>query len=347
MRASFILASLFAAAKVLSHPGADHAAEAAERAEYFKQHQVKRDLSHCAGKLDARGHTKRAIVRRQELYRSLQLAHGLENRAPSDINKSHHSDQDYDLHTPPELLFGTNNSCILSPEVILGPYYVAGEFVRKDITDDQRGVPLYLDTQVIDINTCDPVARTYIEIWHANATGVYSGVVAEGNGVESDQANLNRTYLRGIQPTDPDGISTFKSIWPGHYAGRTTHIHVIAHINATMLPNGTIMNTVASHVGQMYFDQSLIYEVEKYSPYTDNTQSLTLNAEDDILAQGAETSDPLMTWVYLGKEAKDGILAWLNFGIDTTIVSNLSAASFYYKDGGVTNPNPEPIVPPS
>lgn len=32
-----------------------------------------------------------------------------------------------------------------------------------------------LDVQIIDVNTCEPVADQWAEFWQANATGVYSG----------------------------------------------------------------------------------------------------------------------------------------------------------------------------
>lgn len=240
---------------------------------------------------------------------------------------------------------------------------MAGEYLRKDVTDNEPGVPLFVDTQVIDVNTCEPVKDIHVEIWRTvsvpvrkstmltqvsdcNATGVYSGVVANGNGNTDDGDNIDRTFLRGIQPTDSDGVSLFQSIFPGHYTGRTTHIHVMAYSNATVMPNGTIMNDKVSHVGQMFFDQSLIYEVEENVPYTENTQELLLNAEDSILAEEASTSDPLMNWVYLGKDVKDGILAWLSFGIDITNVRNVTAASILYKEGGVANPDANPGPPP-
>ena len=50
-----------------------------------------------------------------------------------------------------------------------------------------------------------------------NATGVYSGVVADSNGNPDDASNLDETWLRGIQPTSADGISTFKTIFPVSY----------------------------------------------------------------------------------------------------------------------------------
>jgi hypothetical protein len=196
------------------------------------------------------------------------------------------------------------------------------------------------------VSDCFSSARLTI-LAGANATGVYSGVVASGNGDGNDNSNINETFARGIQPTDAYGSSLFKTIFPGHYSGRTPHIHTIAHTNATLLPNGTIMNTVASHVGQIFFDQDLIYEVEALPPYTQNTQVLTLNSNDSILATSANGSDPIMEWVYLGEDVSDGILAWLAFGVDQTFADNVTAAAYYYKDGGVINQDAEiPSGPP-
>lgn len=86
-------------------------------------------------------------------------------------------------------------------------------------------MPLFLDLQLIDVNTCEPLQNIYTDIWHCNATGVYSGVVADGNGNSNDESNSNTTFLRGIQSSGSDGVVQFESIFPGHYAGRAVHIH--------------------------------------------------------------------------------------------------------------------------
>ena len=63
------------------------------------------------------------------------------------------------------------------------------------------------------------------DLWNCNATGVYAGIVATGNGNGlDDPTNINNTFLRGIQKVDHDGVATFESIFPGHYSGRATHI---------------------------------------------------------------------------------------------------------------------------
>jgi protocatechuate 3,4-dioxygenase beta subunit len=203
-------------------------------------------------------------------------------------------------------------------------------------------VPLLLDYQVVDINTCEPIPDVYVEIWHCNATGVYGGVVAQGNGDSSDQTNLDNTWLRGIQPTNEDGVAQFESIFPGHYVGRTTHIHIAVHANATLLANNTLGHeTFASHVGQAFFDQALIDAVEKLAPYTDNRQPLTTNRADWIMAQEAGTDgvDPVMEYTLLGDKLEDGLFAWLAFGVNSTFVRKVQPAVLLGPDGGVPNPN--------
>jgi len=42
---------------------------------------------------------------------------------------------------------------------------VSGEYVRENIVEDEQGVEMILDAQVIDMATCDPVSDAMIEIW--------------------------------------------------------------------------------------------------------------------------------------------------------------------------------------
>jgi hypothetical protein len=172
-----------------------------------------------------------------------------------------------------------------------------------------------------------------------NSTGVYSGVSATGNG-DGSAANLNETFLRGVQQTDADGTVQFQTLVPGHYTGRTNHIHVMLHINATAFSNGTLIDTThVGHVGQAFFDQDLITQVEATSAYVTNTQELTTNSEDMILSQEAETSDPFIEYVLLGDSVEDGLLGWLSFGVDKDLAKNVTAAATHYQSGGVANPN--------
>ncbi|KAF2707211.1 aromatic compound dioxygenase [Pleomassaria siparia CBS 279.74] len=332
------------AGTAVAHPGHNVRQEAQERREYLTS--VKRtDLSHCAAKLKARGVDKRNVARRVAQVNKARAKRGLTKRDAASVLATSHNATDlgYSLKTDATTVFSGNNSCILTPEVTQGPYYVSGEYIRRNVIDDQEGVNIILDYQVIDVNTCDPVPGAYLEMWHCNSTGVYSGISASGNGDSSDTSNLNTTFLRGIQATDADGIAQFESLFPGHYTSRATHIHLMVHTNSTLYGNGTLGNSgqASSHVGQAFFDQDLITAVEQVAPYNTNTQELTTNAEDSIFSEETATDgvDPFFEYTLLGDSVSDGLFAWLAFGINATQSSSVTPAAFLYAEGGVANAN--------
>ena len=215
--------------------------------------------------------------------------------------------------------------------------WVQGELVRKDVTEDQKGVPLTLDIQIIDVNTCKPVPEAFLEIWHCNSTGVYSGVVANGNGNYNDKTNINNTFLRGIQKSDSEGVVVMDTLFPGHYTGRTTHIHVMTSRNATVNANETLSGGSITHVGQMFFDQDLISLVTKQEPYASNTQTLTPNSKDYIMREEASDVDPVIEYVLLGDDVSEGLFGWLSFGMDTRNAFNVTPAAYLTDHGGVAN----------
>src|SRR3989440_6690446 len=111
-------------------------------------------------------------------------------------------------------------SCVLAPEQTEGPYYIANEKLRRNITEGRPGTPLTLRLRVVDASTCKPIKNAAVDVWHCDALGAYSGFGA-GSG--------NRTFMRGVQRTDANGFATFQTVYPGWYQGRTVHIHVKVH----------------------------------------------------------------------------------------------------------------------
>jgi protocatechuate 3,4-dioxygenase beta subunit len=162
--------------------------------------------------------------------------------------------------------------------------------------------------------------------------------VGNGNGNADDLSNLNNTWLRAIQPTDANGVVQVELLFPGHYAPRATHTHFVVHQDATLLPNNTLTYNDISHVGQIFFDQDLIYEADTVYPYTLNPNAIKLNADDYALAIEANTTDPIANYLYLGDNISDGIIAWLTVGINTTYQYTLDPAAWWTADGGVENP---------
>lgn len=92
---------------------------------------------------------------------------------PTVLATNHLSPVPYGPYTDLNTVFASNKSCILTPEVTEGPYYVSGELIRSDLREAgaQSGVELILDIQVLDIKTCKPLENVLVDIWHANATG--------------------------------------------------------------------------------------------------------------------------------------------------------------------------------
>lgn len=335
---------LLAASLTVAHPAAHMSqSELSRRAEFHKA--TRRSLGQCQDQLRRRGHLERSAARRASLADELRRRKGLAARSPykraltmDEVLATSHESNTTGLTVDSDPFDG-NASCVLAPEVTQGPYFVDGEYVRSNITEDQEGVYTYVDVELIDVSTCEPVSDIYIDFWHCNATGVYAGVVASGNGNSDDATNVNKTFLRGIQATNDEGYAQFETVFPGHYTSRANHIHIIAHGNGTLFDNGTFKADSDHHVGQFFFDQDLISVVEATSPYSTNTQELTTNANDSIMAEEVEDEtdgiDPVLEYVYLGDDVSDGLLAWGSMAIDLSSSYTVSAAATLTEDGGV------------
>src|SRR3954454_10878210 len=100
--------------------------------------------------------------------------------------------------------------CVLAPELTEGPYYIAGEKVRRDITEGRPGVALALHLTVLDASSCSAIKGAAVDIWHCDALGNYSGLNGTGT-----------TFMRGVQRTNAHGLAVFHTVYPGWYTGRT------------------------------------------------------------------------------------------------------------------------------
>lgn len=204
--------------------------------------------------------------------------------------------------------------------------------MRKDVRETQQGVDLYADLQIIDVNTCELVQNLYVDSWHCNATGVYSGIIASGNGDSSDTTNLEETFLRGLYPTDEGGFVSFTTVFPATTL-HELHIHVLGTYNGSLLENNTYVGGFASHVGLLFFDQDLISQVEQTSPYSSNKQEVTKNAVDTNIAEEAEGFDPVMEYTLLGENILDGMLAWIKIEVDMKRAQTITPAGKYTSNG--------------
>jgi protocatechuate 3,4-dioxygenase beta subunit len=176
-------------------------------------------------------------------------------------------------------------SCALTAEQTEGPYYFDADAIRSDVREDRDGTTLALALRVREADGCTPIENAIVDIWHCDAGGVYSGFDA-GEG---------ERFLRGAQATNEDGIAKFTTIYPGHYQGRTVHIHAKVHLDRR-----TVLTT------QLYFDDATSDRVFSEGEYPGHGDGRQRNDSDGIF-------DPSL--VLALERRADGYLGLMNFDV--------------------------------
>ena len=165
-------------------------------------------------------------------------------------------------------------TCLLTPEVTAGPYWVEEALTRRNVTEGKPGVPLVIRFKVLNAKTCKVIGNADVEIWHCDALGNYSAV----NGATT-------RYLRGHQRSNAAGEAEFLTIFPGWYRGRTPHMHMKVSVGG---------NTV--HTGQVFFNEQITAAVYKQSPYSSHGAYDTPHSSDGIYQQaGGSTAELKLT----------------------------------------------------
>ncbi|EGZ08542.1 hypothetical protein PHYSODRAFT_319160 [Phytophthora sojae] len=308
---------------VLAHQMATRRALSNDQRKLFVAN-AKHALGECADTESMRKLQKRAIARRTEAVENLRRERRQRRLDVDTVVATNHESSltGVTADTSSSVLFGDEVSCVLEPEVTYGPYYVSGEYIRSDMREDQPGIDMYIDLQVIDVSTCEPVTDMYVDFWHAT----YS----------SDASNINATFCRGIAATDSDGVAQMLTVFPGHYVERATHLYMIGNYNDTVLANGTYSGSSIAHVGQFFFDQDLITAVNEQDTYVTNTQEITLN-EDDMWLQAAAADgyDPIVEYALLGDSVADGLFTWISVAVNMSANQEVETAATLTANGGV------------
>ncbi len=197
--------------------------------------------------------------------------------------------------------------CTLAPEQEVGPYYIADELLRSDITEGKPGVPLSLRIAIMDARTCKPLSNAAVDLWHCDALGLYSGFTKQnpmgpggpphgfgpppsfgsparggGPGPGPGSHPIDKlTFLRGIQLSDSGGIVSFQTVFPGFYVGRTNHIHFEVRVGGHAAENSYQAGHV-SHTGQIFFPEELASQLMENEPYSRHRIHRTTQMEDGI-----------------------------------------------------------------
>ncbi|MER5810239.1 intradiol ring-cleavage dioxygenase [Streptomyces sp. NPDC002033] len=160
---------------------------------------------------------------------------------------------------------GPSPACVLAAETGEGPYYTPKSRHRSDVTEDRVGVPLRLDLHVVRASKgCAPLAEAAVDIWHADASGIYS----------QDGA----TYLRGTQTTDGQGRVSFRTIVPGWYAHIAPHVHFKVRTGKR-----------AEVSSQLFLPEELLKTIYARQPYSRRKAPAHPNTRDDrFAAKGAQ-----------------------------------------------------------
>lgn len=113
-------------------------------------------------------------------------------------------------------------TCAVADPNELGPYYRAGSPQKTTLCDaSEPGDPFRFEGRVL--SDCRPVAGALVEVWHADASGVYDMLA------EQKPRDPNVYHLRAMLRSGKDGSFAFDTVVPGHYATRARHIHFAIH----------------------------------------------------------------------------------------------------------------------
>lgn len=270
--------------------------------------------------------------------------------------------------------FSTDSAvCQLMPEQEVGPYYVDGELLRSNISENKPGVPLSLRIALLDSRTCKPLTGAAVDIWHCDALGVYSGYTKQpqmggpgmgpgmgpggpppGGGPPPDSAGGpppgggpmggppvshptdKLTFMRGIQLTGSDGSVSFRTVFPGFYQGRTNHIHFKVRIGGHT-GKSTYEEGHVSHIGQVFFPEDVAVSIMSHEPYTKHEIHRTTQAEDGVFnGQHGDASIAVLKPFKPGNWT-EGLHAELIAAVDPT-ATPAPAQRFGGPDGGPPQP---------
>ena len=168
--------------------------------------------------------------------------------------------------------------CELTPPQVEGPFYFGLDNTRTDMTGGRAGVPLQLNIAILDVS-CLPISDALVEVWHADAAGVYSGFPNQGVDTTGED------FLRGEVVTNSEGNAQFNTIYPGWYPGRAVHIHFKVTVE------GQLQVT-----SQLYLPDEISRSVYMEADYQDRGEQDTLVNRDRFF-NGAEGKERLMATV--------------------------------------------------
>jgi protocatechuate 3,4-dioxygenase beta subunit len=223
-------------------------------------------------------------------------------------------------------------SCRVAPTETEGPFplraMLAGDaLLRADISEGRPGVPLALRIRLVDVTRgCRPLAGAWVYVWHCDRDGQYSGY----DGMNEPSPSPT-TFLRGIQKSDADGCVTFRTLYPGWYEGRITHIHCMVFLAAAPLTGASPSQATT----QFAFPADATAAVYASRLYRKGPNTSVLRLEDDNVFGDGAVSEMLT----LTGSVDAGFAAGIVVGVDPSAANPVMA-------GGAPGGMPPPGGPP-
>ncbi len=182
---------------------------------------------------------------------------------------------------------GNSTSCAVSDVEEVGPFPLYNKrdssIQHIDITEGKTGIPLNLTLQLKNVTAnCADLANAQIVVWHCDKDGYYSGY--SNSGYLGTQDNTAKTYCRGMATTDAQGTVKFKTIYPGWYQGRATHIHAQVYVNGILK-----LST------QFAFPEEVNNWVYNTDLYKAHGQNPTKNTTDNVFRDSIEREMATLT----------------------------------------------------
>ena len=174
----------------------------------------------------------------------------------------------------------------LTAQTTEGPYFLAGMPERADITEGRPGVPLAVRIRVLTAQG-QPLPGAWVDLWQCDAAGLYSGY--GGQGDDRRVSLVGQTFLRGSLRTGADGAAAFGSIYPGWYAGRTTHIHFKVRVaDHTVLTSQFFLPDALS---EFIYTQLPGYQRQQLRGVLNRTDGIALMAGPTVIGSVREDRD--------------------------------------------------------
>ncbi len=173
------------------------------------------------------GHTRRQFLRASAVLPALVIATGADVLAQAPGARPTPACGPGDVRTPAQTA---------------GPYFKPASPSRASLLEaGMPGTQIVVEGSVLTTG-CRPISRALLDVWQADDGGVY------------DNAGYR---LRGHLFTDDAGRYRLETIVPGHYPGRTRHLHV-----KVQAPNGPVLTTQLYFPGESANQQDGIFRPE-------------------------------------------------------------------------------------